>query len=413
MDDADLKRATWRSVVAFQRLFGRYAPDARLLEHPAFVASSVPASFSSLVNAAAPIDGAPLAPHLDAIRAFFADTPKWGAWIDPAATADAEALEQQGLVLDSTPVLMAAELDATERTPSPRVEPTTMDELGAVNDAAYGIPPGTMATALAGIPSTEVHAYGIREDGTTAAVAVILDVEDDAFVTFVATLPDHRGKQLASITLSHALHEADAARPDDHLPPSLQARPVDLRPPRLPPARRDPPLREAPAVSLNPALDDVRFCPRCAQPAAVDYPRSISCPDCGYGAYYNPKPVAAAIPTTPDGRIILLRRGFDPGKDLWTFPGGFVDLGETVEAAAQREAQEEIRATIELTNLVGVYSKPEERVVLIVFAATTEDTPQTTDEAPQVATFSPDEIPWEELAFWSTTNALTDFLARS
>ena len=52
-------------------------------------------------------------------------------------------------------------------------------------------------------------------------------------------------------------------------------------------------------------------------------------------------------------------------------------------------------------------------MVLIVFAATTADTPQTTDEAPEVATFSPDEIPWEALAFWSTTNALTDFLARS
>jgi ADP-ribose pyrophosphatase YjhB (NUDIX family) len=166
-------------------------------------------------------------------------------------------------------------------------------------------------------------------------------------------------------------------------------------------------------MSLNPALEDVTFCPRCAQPADVDYPRSIACPHCGYGAYYNPKPVAAAIPTTPDGRIILLRRGFDPGKGLWTFPGGFVDLGETVEEAAQREAQEEIRATVTLTHLVGVYSRPQDRVILIVFAATTADPPQTTDEAPEVATFSPDEIPWEELAFWSTTNALKDFLARS
>jgi ADP-ribose pyrophosphatase YjhB (NUDIX family) len=166
-------------------------------------------------------------------------------------------------------------------------------------------------------------------------------------------------------------------------------------------------------VSLNPALDEVRYCPRCAQPADVDYPRSIACAHCGYGAYYNPKPVAAAIPTTPDGNLILLRRGFDPGKDLWTFPGGFVDLGESVHQAAQREAQEEIRADIHLTNLVGVYSRPQDRVILIVFAATTADTPQTTDEAPEVATFSPDEIPWEELAFWSTTNALTDFLARS
>ena len=165
-------------------------------------------------------------------------------------------------------------------------------------------------------------------------------------------------------------------------------------------------------MTLNPALDQARFCPRCGQPAEVAYPRSISCPHCGYGAYYNPKPVAAAIPVTPDDRIILLRRGFDPGKDLWTFPGGFVDLGETVEAAARREAREEIEADIQLGDLVGVYSRDDERVVLIVFAARTADTPRTTDEAVEVRAFAPEEIPWEELAFWSTTNALEDFLAR-
>jgi len=90
-----------------------------------------------------------------------------------------------------------------------------------------------------------------------------------------------------------------------------------------------------------------------------------------------------------------------------------VDLGETVEEAARREAQEEIEADVELTGLVGVYSKPDERVVLIVFAARITDTPQTTPEALQVEAFAPDEIPWQELAFWSTTNALKDFLARS
>jgi ADP-ribose pyrophosphatase YjhB (NUDIX family) len=164
---------------------------------------------------------------------------------------------------------------------------------------------------------------------------------------------------------------------------------------------------------LNPALEDARFCPRCGNAADVAYPRSISCPHCGYGAYYNPKPVAAAIPVTPAGEIVLLRRGFDPGKDLWTFPGGFVDLGETVEDAARREAREEIEADVELGDLVGVYSKPDERVVLIVFAAQIEQQPQTTPEALQVEAFAPDEIPWQELAFWSTTNALKDFLARS
>jgi ADP-ribose pyrophosphatase YjhB (NUDIX family) len=165
-------------------------------------------------------------------------------------------------------------------------------------------------------------------------------------------------------------------------------------------------------VTLNPALHEAKFCPRCGQPADVAYPRSITCPHCGYGAYYNPKPVAAAIPVTRDGEIVLLRRGFEPGKDLWTFPGGFVDLGETVEDAARREALEEIEAPVELHDLVGVYSKAEERVVLIVFAATIQEEPQTTPEALEVRAFAPEELPWQELAFWSTTDALKDFLSR-
>lgn len=209
MDDAALKHSTWRSIAAFQRLFGDHGPDARLLERPDFVASAVPASFSSLVNAAAPIDGAALAPHLDQIAAFYADIPKWGAWIDPAATTEARALEANGLVLDSTPVLMAASLDSIERRRDTTVERVTMDELGVVNDAAYGIPRGTIGTALAGFPPAQVRAYGIRDGGEVASGAVLYDVGDDAFVTFVATLPSHRGRGLASQTLSHALNEAE------------------------------------------------------------------------------------------------------------------------------------------------------------------------------------------------------------
>ena len=165
-------------------------------------------------------------------------------------------------------------------------------------------------------------------------------------------------------------------------------------------------------MSLNPALKEVRFCPRCAQPAEVSYPRSITCPHCGYGAYYNPKPVAAAIPVTEDGEIVLLRRAYEPGKDLWTFPGGFVDLGESVEDAVHREVREELDIAIELGPLVGVYSRAEERVVLIVYAARTNGQARTTDEASEVGTFERAAIPWDELAFWSTRDALKDFLGR-
>jgi ADP-ribose pyrophosphatase YjhB (NUDIX family) len=161
-------------------------------------------------------------------------------------------------------------------------------------------------------------------------------------------------------------------------------------------------------ASLNPALAEARFCPRCGQPAEVQFPRRINCSHCGYAAYYNPKPVACAIPVNEDGTVILLRRGFDPGRGLWTFPGGFVDLGESVEDAARRETDEELGMAVELGALVGVYSRADDRVVLIVYRALALGRPQTTPEAIEVRSFDPSEIPWEELAFWSTMLALRD-----
>jgi ADP-ribose pyrophosphatase YjhB (NUDIX family) len=163
-------------------------------------------------------------------------------------------------------------------------------------------------------------------------------------------------------------------------------------------------------ASLNPALAEARFCPRCGQPADVDFPRRISCPHCGYAAYYNPKPVACAIPVDDHGRIILLRRGFDPGGGLWTFPGGFVDLGESVEDAARREVEEELAMAIDLGPLLGIYSRADDRVVLIVFRARAGSEPRTSPEAVEVAAFAPADIPWEELAFWSTEVALRDLV---
>ncbi len=163
-------------------------------------------------------------------------------------------------------------------------------------------------------------------------------------------------------------------------------------------------------ASINPALEGVRFCPRCGGSPTVDFPRSIRCPHCGYGAYYNPKPVACAIPRTATGEVLLLRRGFAPGKGRWTFPGGFVDLGESTEQAAVRETHEELQIDVELERLVGVYSRPEDRVVLVVYAARALGEPRTTPEATEVRAFAPDAVPYDDLAFWSTGAALRDLL---
>jgi hypothetical protein len=66
---------------------------------------------------------------------------------------------------------------------------------------------------------------------------------------------------------------------------------------------------------------------------------------------------------------------------------------------------------IELGDLVGVYSRADTRAVLIVFAARALGVGHETAEASEVRAFPPDELPWDELAFWSTEQALRDALA--
>lgn len=163
--------------------------------------------------------------------------------------------------------------------------------------------------------------------------------------------------------------------------------------------------------SLNPALEDVRFCPRCAAQAQIAFPRELRCERCGYRALWSPEPVAAAIPRDEQDRIWLLRRTLHEGAGRWTFPGGFVELGESVEDAALRETREELEIEVELGGLVGVYSRATERTVLVVFHARALGIARATAEASEVRAFAPGELPWDELAFWSTEAALRDALA--
>jgi 8-oxo-dGTP diphosphatase len=166
------------------------------------------------------------------------------------------------------------------------------------------------------------------------------------------------------------------------------------------------------ATSLNPALDEARFCPRCGADAEVRFPRSLHCPACGYSAFFNPKPVACAIPRTAHGAVWLVKRGFDPGKGRWSMPGGFVDLGESVQDAAAREVHEELQVEAAIGALVGVYSHATDRVVVVAYEATIDGEPQPTPEAPEARAFAPDAIPWDELAFASDRMALADLLHR-
>ena len=123
-------------------------------------------------------------------------------------------------------------------------------------------------------------------------------------------------------------------------------------------------------------------------------------------AYLDPK-VAAGVIVTLNGGIVLLKRNIEPGFGKWVFPGGYVDAGEPTEAAAVREAREEVGLEVVVEDLLGVLSVEGERVVLIAYAGRVVGGALAGNfESQAIATFAPDEIPWDDLAFHTTKAAL-------
>jgi ADP-ribose pyrophosphatase YjhB (NUDIX family) len=129
------------------------------------------------------------------------------------------------------------------------------------------------------------------------------------------------------------------------------------------------------------------------------------------GPYRNPVPTVDVIVEVA-GRIVLIRRKNPPHG--WALPGGFVDYGETLAAAARREAREEIDLDVELVELFHCYSDPRRdargHTVSTVFIgrAPAGATPRAGDDAAGLALFGLDELP--DLAFDHAT-ILADYAA--
>jgi 8-oxo-dGTP diphosphatase len=102
----------------------------------------------------------------------------------------------------------------------------------------------------------------------------------------------------------------------------------------------------------------------------------------------------------PGRPIVLIERLNEPHG--WAIPGGFVDVGECVEAAAVREAKEETCLDVELVTMLGLYSNPERdprgHTVTAIYVARSSGTPKAADDAKSVGVFSLDELP-SPLAF--------------
>jgi ADP-ribose pyrophosphatase YjhB (NUDIX family) len=162
---------------------------------------------------------------------------------------------------------------------------------------------------------------------------------------------------------------------------------------------------------------EYKFCPRCGGRLELRVlkggePERLVCRECSFVFYQGPKLVAAAI-FELDGGILLTQRAISPGYGKWTFPGGFVERGERAEATAEREALEESGVEIEVTDIVGLYTYEHQIPAIAVFAArATGGEPRPLDETMDVKSFLRDDLPWSDMAFPSTEQALKDYLRK-
>ena len=159
-----------------------------------------------------------------------------------------------------------------------------------------------------------------------------------------------------------------------------------------------------------------RFCPPCGGPLESrllkgDGRPRLVCGTCGFVFYLDPKLAVGTVIADDRKQIVLVRRAIEPGYGKWVFPGGYVDRGEEVQHAAVREAREETGLDVRLDRLINIYSYTGHTPVVVVYAATmTGGSLACDDEGLEANFFAPETIPWDELAFRSTGEALREFL---
>ncbi len=159
----------------------------------------------------------------------------------------------------------------------------------------------------------------------------------------------------------------------------------------------------------------MKYCSECGArvelriPDGDNLPRYV-CPACATIHYQNPRVIVGCIPEY-DGRILLCRRAIEPRHGYWTFPAGFMENGESLEAGAARECWEEATARVDIGSLVAVVTVVHAEQVHMMFRARlTRPEFAPGAESLEVALLAPDQIPWQDIAFRSIDYALRRYL---
>ena len=140
----------------------------------------------------------------------------------------------------------------------------------------------------------------------------------------------------------------------------------------------------------------VKFCGICGNELtnkSIHGIKRSDCITCGHIVFLDPK-LAVVVLVAKDNELLLVKRAIEPSIGKWSFPSGYVDRGEIVEAAAIREVKEETGLNIQILDLIGVYSKKNNPIVLVVYSAKIVGGKiEAGKECEEVAFFSTDNLP--------------------
>jgi len=158
----------------------------------------------------------------------------------------------------------------------------------------------------------------------------------------------------------------------------------------------------------------MNYCSNCGHAISLRIPDGDNrprhcCDHCGAVHYCNPKLVLGTVPYFDD-RILLCRRAIEPRLGFWTLPGGFMENGETLAEGALRETEEEAGAHVELGPMFSVLDVVHVQQVHVFYLARLIDTEFAPGpESLEVRMFREHEIPWDDIAFRTTSMTLRAF----
>jgi len=188
------------------------------------------------------------------------------------------------------------------------------------------------------------------------------------------------------------------------------------------------PARDGDATIARSAMPDTpvllasasfRYCPRCGQgPSAPPEAPVFSCAACGFHYHFNPAVAAGVIAEDREGRVLLVRRAKEPARGRLGVPGGFVDIGETAEASARREAREETGIDVLDLRFLGSWPNLYEwrgvvyPVVDLYFTGRVGEgeVASARHEVEEVVWLRPEEVDSADLAFPTTRSAFERYL---